>query len=109
MKIKRIFNWCEQYGIDSVEVHLTDNIATIFDSYKIKKQSHMIDVLNWLKEYDKPVTKQSTFIMLSEWRVHNLLYWMKIERKRTMHVDINLNSRWMKMAYAICSLFYFGQ
>jgi hypothetical protein len=109
MRLIRSFNWCNQYGIDKVEVVLSDNVATINNSYKIKKLSHMIDVVKWLKTYDKPVTQQSLFIMVAEWRAHNLLYWLNIEKDRTAHVDINLNNWKMKLAYAVVSIFYFGQ
>ena len=109
MDCKKTFNWCYQYGIDYIDVTLSDNNVTIFNSYKIKKLSHMIDVVKWLKEYNKPVTQQSTFLMVSEWRAHNLLYWLNIEKDRTKHIDININSWFMKLAYIVISMFYFGK
>lgn len=109
MRLIRSFNWCNQYGIDKVEVVLSDSVATIINSHKIKKLSHMIDVVKWLKSYDEPVTQQSIFIMVAEWRVHNLLHWLKIEKDRTMHTDININNWKMKLAYAVAAIFYFGQ
>jgi hypothetical protein len=109
MHLIRTFKWCKQYGIDRVEVILSDKSATIINSYKIKKLSHMIEVVKWIKAYKTPVTQQSTFIMVAEWRVHNLLSWLKIEKDRTMHTDINLNNWKMKLAYAVGAIFYFGQ
>ena len=109
MRLIRSFNWCNQYGIDKVEVVLSDSVATIINSYKIKKLSHMIDVVKWLKSYDEPVTQQSIFIMVSEWRAHNLLYWLNIEKDRTAHVDIDINIWWKKLVYAVGAIFYFGQ
>lgn len=109
MRLIKSFDWCNQYGIDKVEVVLSDNVATIINSYKIKKLSHMIDVVKWLKSYDEPVTQQSIFIMVSEWRAHNLLYWLNIEKDRTANVDIDINAWWMKLSYAIISMLYFGQ
>ena len=109
MRLIRSFDWCNQYGIDKVEVVLSDSVATIINSHKIKKLSHMIDVVKWLKSYDEPVTQQSTFIMVAEWRAHNLLYWLNIEKDRAAHVDIDINTWWKKLAYAVGALFYFGQ
>ena len=109
MRLIRSFDWCNQYGIDKVEVVLSDSVATIINSHKIKKLSHMIDVVKWLKSYDEPVTQQSTFIMVAEWRAHNLLYWLNIEKDRTAHVDIDINTWWKKLAYAVGAIFYFGQ
>ena len=109
MILIREFDWCKKYNLDKVEVHLSDDCATIYNSYKIKKISHMIDVIKWIKQYSKHVTEQNIMVMLVEWRVHNLLYWLNIERDRTMHCDINVNSWWMKTLYATLSLLYFGQ
>lgn len=109
MQLIRTFNWCEKYGMDKVEVALSDNVATIRNSHKIKKLKHMIEVVKWIKAYKIPVTQQSTFIMVAEWRAHNLLYWLNIERDRTAHADIDINTWWMKLAYAVGALFYFGQ
>ena len=109
MRLIRSFNWCNQYGIDKVEIVLSDSVATIINSYKIKKLSHMIDVVKWLKSYDKPVTQQSIFIMVAEWRAHNLLYWLNIEKDRTAHANIYINNWWNKLAYAVEAIFYFGQ
>jgi hypothetical protein len=109
MQLIRTFKWCGQYDIDKIEVNLTDSCATIINSYKIKKLSHMIDVVKWLKEHNKPVTQQNIFVMLAEWRAHNLLYWLNIERDRTQHCDIDINNWLIKTLYVIASFFYFGQ
>ena len=109
MILIREFDWCKKYNIDKLEVHLSDDCATIYNSHKIKKISHMLDVIKCIKQYSKPVTEQNTIVMLAEWRVHNLLYWLNIERDRTAHCDINVNSWWMKTLYVTLSLLYFGQ
>ena len=109
MTIFKEFEWCNEYNLDKVEVHLTDNCATIYNSYRIKKKSHMLDVIKWIKKYSKSVNAQSEIVILSEWRVHNLLYWMNIKRDRTMHCDINPKSWVTKTMYIILSVLYFGQ
>ena len=38
MTIFKEFEWCDEYNLDKVEVHLTDNCATIYNSYRIKKK-----------------------------------------------------------------------
>ena len=103
------FDWCKDYNLDKVSILLLDDYVTIYNSYKIKKTSHMFDVIKWIKQYNKPVTKQNTKILLVEWKSHNLLYWLNIKRDRTIHCDINVNTWWEKIIYFILSLFYFGQ
>jgi hypothetical protein len=109
MFLIREFDWCKKYDLDKVEVYLSDDCATIHNSYKIKKISHMLDVIKWIRQYNKSVTKQNIIVMLAEWRVHNLLYWLNIERDRTQHCDIDINNWLIKTLYVIASFFYFGQ
>lgn len=45
---------------------------------------------------------------MNEWRAHNLLYSMGIEKERTRSVDLSINESWYKkIGYFILSLFYF--
>ena len=51
MVISKVFDWCEEYNIEKVIVDISndDTYITIYNSSKIKKTSHMIEVLDWLK------------------------------------------------------------
>lgn len=54
------------------------------------------------------INKRSNFSMINEWRVHNLLYSLNIQRDRTRSVDLNIGQPWyINMLYTIISPFYF--
>jgi hypothetical protein len=89
---------------------MSNNAATIYDSYKIKKWSHMKEVIEVIKSLNNnPLQNQSTFILICEWRVHNLLYWLKIQKDRTKDCDLNINKWYLKIAYTLLSILYVGQ
>ena len=47
------------------------------------------------------------FSLLNEWRTHNLLYSLGVQKERTASVDLESNQSWyMTVAYAILSPFY---
>lgn len=106
------FEWCSEYSIESVNIHVYKDYVNIQNSYKIKKHKHIKDVVNYIKhelsEYTT-VSKIDTINLISEWKTHNLLYWLNIERDRTAHCDLNHNNSIKKVLYFIISLLYFGQ
>ena len=103
------FGWCKEYGLDYIHITLSDSVITILDSYKVKRLKHMREVIDWVKTYDTTVCKRSWISLVSEWRAHNLLYWLGIEKDRTTHCDLNEESCIHKVLYIIGSLVYFGQ
>lgn len=53
------------------------------------------------------INKRGVWGMVHEWRTHNLLYALNIQRDRTRSVDLNLNQPWyIKVAYPLLSPFY---
>lgn len=96
-----------------LKVHLSEACTTIIDSYLVTSRKDMKEVLRVIKtdvEDDKALAihKRSLSSMIEEWRVHNLLYSLGIERDRTKSVDLNINQPWyVKAAYAILSPLYF--
>ena len=103
------FSWCKDYGLDYIHITLSDSVITILDSYKVKRLKHMREVIDWVKTYDTTVCKRSWISLVSEWRAHNLLYWLGIEKDRTTHCDLNNESSIRRVLYFIGSLVYFGQ
>ena len=103
------FGWCKDYGMSFIHVNLSNETITIKDSYKVKRLKHMKDVIDWVKTYDTTVGKRSWISLVSEWRAHNLLYWLGIEKDRTAHCDLNCESNIRKVLYFLGSLVYFGQ
>lgn len=96
---------------NNVELRISSDCVTIIDSYKIKHIKDMIAIIKHIKQFKQHtnIANRSLYSMLSEWRAHNLLYWLNIERDRTAHCDLDNESSIRKILYAIISLFYFGQ
>jgi DNA modification methylase len=109
---EKFFDWCDQYGLEKVKINLVSwgPSVTIFDSNKIKKTKHMKDVINWLKNNEKTahVMTLPTYILIAEWKAHNLLYKFNYDTVRTEHLDIENNMPLKyKIGYILLSLFYF--
>jgi hypothetical protein len=90
----------------------SDN-TNIEKSFKIKSIKDMKAVLLLLREQTKlssikyAIDKRSLFSMINEWRVHNLLYALCIEKDRTISVDLNTGQKWyIKVLYTLLSPFY---
>lgn len=100
-----------KYSKYIINVLLSINNTSITDSYRIRRIDDMVSVLKKIKntcDNSYAVHKRSIFGMVNEWRVHNLLYFLHIKRRRTGTVDLNVNqSIWVKIAYTLLSVFYF--
>ena len=109
-KVYKYFDWCTEVGIDAVELNITTNNVAIINSFKIKHLKQMLDVINYIKTINSTsISSRSIFSMLSEWRAHNLLYWLGIFVERTKHCDLNFEVSFKKIGYMFLSLFYLGQ
>ena len=100
-----------KYSECIINVLLSTNNTSIKDSYRIRRINDMVNVLKKIRntcDDSYAIHKRSIFGMVNEWRVHNLLYFLHIKRKRTGTVDLNINqSIWVKIAYTLLSVFYF--
>ena len=93
-----------------MKVDTTSDNTCIYDSYRIKRVSDMRGVLlrtQGLVSEDMAIYKRSINSMIREWRVHNLLYSLGIQKDRTKDVDLNINQPWyVRLAYTIISPLY---
>ena len=100
-----------KYSEYIINVLLSINNTSIIDSYRIRSIHDMVNVLKRIRntcDNSYAIHKRSIFGMVNEWRVHNLLYFLHIKRRRTGTVDLNINqSIWTKIAYTLLSVFYF--
>ena len=100
-----------KYSEYLIDVLLSTDNTSIIDSYRIKRINDMTNVLKKIRntcDNSYAIHKRSIFGMVNEWRVHNLLYFLHIKRRRTGTVDLNINqSIWAKIAYTLLSIFYF--
>jgi hypothetical protein len=112
MIVIKEFNWCALYALECVKADVSETNSPsikIWKSCKIQKTKHMKEVLAWLRGFPefRKVLQLPTWLLLAEWKSHNLLYNLNYERARTEHVDIEPTLNWKyKLGYIILSLFY---
>lgn len=64
-------------------------------------------LLHNYKEAKSAIDNVGVFNLINEWRAHNLLYKLGIEKDRTKSVDLNTDNSWyIKVLYTILSIFY---
>ena len=111
MVVSKNFDWCGEYNIPKVVVNIGNNesFITIYDSSKIRKVSHMKEVLDWLKsiELTRKILQRSEYLLLAEWKGNNILYDLKLKSTRNKHIDFDINISSIEMfVYIVISLFY---
>lgn len=83
----------------------------IIDSYLIKSKKEMRAFLLGLREHcdpDMAVSVRSMHSLISEWRSHNLFYYLHVFRSRTKDVDLErLQPWWREVFCRVVSFFYF--
>lgn len=110
------------YNNKEINVEVTKNNTHIVDSYKIKSRKDMRNILELIchkmaankcmseadvkKQAAEAIFRISIKTMVHEWRAHNLLYALRIARKRTKDVDLNENKWYVRVAYFVLSLMY---
>lgn len=100
-----------QYKDFILKVHASENNTCIQDSYKVRGIAAMHNIL-WMiqsevEDASMAINKRGIWSMTHEWRAHNLLYYLGIEKDRTRSVDLNLNQPWyIRLGYKILSLLY---
>lgn len=81
----------------------------IKDSHRIKKSSDMKAFLREVKEAMPStfaVNRISEKAQIREWRAHNLLYGLGIEKERTGSVDLDYEKPSRRICYFILSCLY---
>ena len=93
-----------------LKVNISKEDTCILDSYKVRNIKDMSDIIYGIRSHatkDMAVFSRSISSMIAEWRVHNLLYELNIQRDRTKDVNLNSNQPWyIKAIYYIISPFY---
>ena len=107
MRLIKEYEWCKEYGIDCLAIDIYEGYITILDSYKITKISHMLEVIETIRQYSQ-IFNRSNFQLVSEWRSHNLLYDLNYEIARTKNVDFNPDVLWYENCLFIISSFFYG-
>lgn len=110
MRIIKGFPWCKEYGINEVIVDIylyNQDCITIWNSFKIKKIRHQIEVLKWIKEHYE--LKQPLWCQLVEWRARNLLSFFNYNPLKTEQCDLNEYVTLKEKAkFILLSLLYFN-
>lgn len=95
-----------------LKAHASENNTHVEDSYKVKRIDDMQSIL-WMiqsevEDSSMAINKRGIWSMTHEWRTHNLLYSLGIERDRTRSVDLDIGQPWyLRLGYKILSFFYF--
>lgn len=106
MRLIKEYEWCKEYDIDCLTIDICDDYITIWNSYKITKISHMLEVIETIRQYSR-IYNRSNFQLVSEWRSHNLLYDLNYETVKTKDVNFNPDVLWHENClYIISSFFY---
>ena len=87
MRLIKEYKWCKEYDIDCLTIDIYDDYITIWNSYKITKISHMLEVIETIRKYSR-IYNRSNFQLVSEWRSHNLLYDLNYERLKVFLISI---------------------
>lgn len=94
----------------ALKAHTSMTNTLILDSYLVKSKRDMKAILEIIKSNVSnryAIHKRSISGMVHEWRVHNLLYSLGIQREETKDVDLNIGQPWyIKVLYFILSPFY---
>lgn len=86
---------------------ITKNNVHIRDSYKVTSKAQMKEILYAIqyKHPDCNTFKRSYNSLIAEWRAHNRLYRLGIEKDRTRSVDLNYPLKWyVELAYRILGI-----
>ena len=86
MRLIKEYEWCKEYNIDCLTIDIYEDYITIWNSYKITKISHMLEVIETIRQYSR-IYNRSNFQLVSEWRSHNLLYDLNYETAKTKDVN----------------------
>lgn len=101
-----------KYKYGNLVVRASESNTCIANSYRVKKSKDMKHVLLEIRQkaQNEPafaIHHRSISSMIREWRVHNLLYYLDIERDRTRSVDLDIPQPWyIRTAYFMLSPFY---
>lgn len=94
----------------ALKVHVSEDNTTILDSYQVKSPFDMESIIYYIKgksSDDMAINNRGILGMIHEWRVHNLLYSLGVQKDRTRSVDLNISQPWyIKVIYTILSPFY---
>ena len=90
-------------------INVTEGNIHIHNSYKIKKVKDMNKVIDYVKEKCPTAFKtRSRKSVIREWKVHNFLYKLNIQKSRTIHTDIETKQNPILMiGYFLISLISF--
>lgn len=91
------------------EVIINKDDICIIDSYKIKTIKNMKCVINSIRQKcdnSNIIHKRSMYSLINEWRLHNLLYDLHIQRDRTKDVDLNNETLIRRICYSVLSVLY---
>jgi hypothetical protein len=95
--------------INDLRISVLYDEFILYNSYTVKSKNEMYNIIEELKEKfpNYPVSKISTFLLVSEWATHNILYNLGILRVKTRDTNLNVDKKWyINLLYIIIGFFY---
>lgn len=100
-------------SVRGIELHsnVSRSCCTIFDSYKLYKSKDIVqyvqELRNTLGDPMLSINQRDFDSMVREWKAHNILYTLNIQKERTKSVDLETNqSKVVSFGWRILSWAY---
>lgn len=107
MRLIKEYKWCKGYNIDYLTIDIYDDYITIWNGSKITKISHMLEVIETIRQYNR-IYNRSNFKLVSKWRSHNLLYDLNYETMKAKDVNFKPDVLWHENCLYVISSFFYG-
>lgn len=95
----------QEITIKGVEIQYDKSNIKIINSYKIKKEKDMEDILFWFMFKTGYKSKRNILSWIKEWKAHNRLYKLGLYRSHTVDCDFAENEKWCRLlVYSIIGI-----
>lgn len=84
----------EELKIGEILIEYDAGNVRIVDSYKVKKEEDMLEVLIWFKLKTGFRSRRSMDSWIREWKAHNIMYKLGIYRSHSRDCDLEELEKW---------------
>ena len=84
----------ERLTIGEIIMEYDAGNVRIVDSYKVKKEEDMLEVLIWFKLKTGYVSRRSMDSWIREWKAHNRMYKMGLFKNHSRDCDLEELEKW---------------
>ena len=87
----------KEVTIKDVKIIYDKENIKIIESYKIKKEKEMADILFWFVFKTGYKSRRDIDSWIREWKTHNRLYKLGLFRTHTRDCNLNENEKWWRL------------